>query len=534
MIPTTRNFFLLLLFHFVFFSLGFSQKSDPKKTDQKLNTAFQFIRLSYVDTVDEEKLTEAAIIAMLKELDPHSVYMTKEEIDKANEPLIGNFEGIGVQFNIIKDTIVVVTPTPDGPSEKVGVMSGDKIVQIDGEDAVGKKINTDYVVKKLRGPKGSSVKVSIYRKGLSGLMERTIIRDKIPITSLDVAYMVNKETGYIRLNKFSQSTMSEFSAALKGLKKLGLKNLILDLRDNSGGYLNTAIELSDEFLAKDNMIVYTEGKASPRQVSYATSKGEFEKGRLIVLINEGSASASEIVTGAVQDLDRGLVIGRRSFGKGLVQRPYTLPDGSVIRLTTAHYYTPSGRCVQKPYNEGVEKYYKDLSERFKHGEYIHADSIKFPDSLKYYTPNKRVVYGGGGIMPDLFVPLDTSYYSTYYSELLRKGIINQYVIKYLETNREKIKALYPSVEEFLKGYNIDENFMGKFFEFAAGEGIEKDEEGYKTSEVYMKNFFKAWIARNLWDYAAYWRVSNENDEVFLNAVKAIQDKDLFKKNNISL
>jgi len=528
-----KMFFLLFVVSVLSLQSAFAQQHDPKKSDQKFAAALQIIRLQYVDTTNEEKLTEAAITAVLKELDPHSVYMSKSEIDKANEPLIGNFDGIGVQFNIIKDTIIVITPVPNGPSEKLGIMSGDKIVKIDGEDAVGKNINSEYVVKRLRGPKGSSVKVSIFRRGKKELLEYTIVRDKIPINSLDAAYMATSEIGYIKLNKFAQNTMTEFSEALKNLKKLGMKSLILDLRDNSGGYLNTAIELADEFLKKDEMIVYTEGVNSPRQVNIATSVGDFEKGKLVVLINEGSASASEIVTGAVQDWDRGLVIGRRSFGKGLVQRPFTLPDLSVIRLTTAHYYTPTGRCVQKPYDDGVEKYYKDLQDRYKHGELMNPDSIKFPDSLKYYTPNKRVVYGGGGIMPDIFIPLDTTKFSDYYTDLLRKNIINQFVLKYLDDNREKLKSQYPDVEAFLKGYFLDEAFMKSFFAFSDAEGVKKDEEGYKTSEIYIKNFIKAWIARNLWDYDAYWRISNEEDDVFIEAKQAIESKDMFKNNKIS-
>jgi len=528
-----KMFILLFVVSVLSLQSTFAQQHDPKKSDQKFAAALQIIRLQYVDTTNEEKLTEAAITAVLKELDPHSVYMSKSEIDKANEPLIGNFDGIGVQFNIIKDTIIVITPVPNGPSEKLGIMSGDKIVKIDGEDAVGKNINSEYVVKRLRGPKGSSVKVSIFRRGKKELLEYTIVRDKIPINSLDAAYMATSEIGYIKLNKFAQNTMTEFSEALKNLKKLGMKSLILDLRDNSGGYLNTAIELADEFLKKDEMIVYTEGVNSPRQVNIATSVGDFEKGKLVILINEGSASASEIVTGAVQDWDRGLVIGRRSFGKGLVQRPFTLPDLSVIRLTTAHYYTPTGRCVQKPYDDGVEKYYKDLQDRYKHGELMNPDSIKFPDSLKYYTPNKRVVYGGGGIMPDIFIPLDTTKFSDYYTDLLRKNIINQFVLKYLDDNREKLKSQYPDVEAFLKGYFLDEAFMKSFFAFSDAEGVKKDEEGYKTSEIYIKNFIKAWIARNLWDYDAYWRISNEEDDVFIEAKQAIESKDMFKNNKIS-
>jgi carboxyl-terminal processing protease len=511
---------------------GYAQQHDPKKTENKFAAALQIIRLQYVDTTNEEKLTEVAIRSMLKELDPHSVYMSKQEIDKANEPLLGNFEGIGVQFNIIKDTIIVITPVPNGPSEKLGIMSGDKIVKIDGEDATGEKINSDFVVKRLRGPKGSSVKVSIFRRGKKELLDYTIVRDKIPINSLDAAYMSTEDIGYIKLNKFAQTTMSEFSEALSKLKKQGMKNLILDLRDNNGGYLNTAIELADEFLKKGQLIVYTEGVHSNRSVNLATEKGNFEKGKLVVLINEGSASASEIVTGAVQDWDRGLVIGRRSFGKGLVQRPFTLPDLSVIRLTTAHYYTPTGRCVQKPYNDGIEKYYKDLTNRYKHGELTNPDSIKFPDSLKYYTPNNRLVYGGGGIMPDIFIPLDTTKVSDFYQDLLRKNIINLYVLKYLDINRETLKKQYPDMEVFLKGYNLTNDFMQDFLKYSEEEGVKKDEEGYKVSETYIKNFIKAWIARNLWDYDAYWRISNEQDDVYLKAVEAIQSKDMFKNYKI--
>ncbi len=510
----------------------FAQSHDPNKSDQKFSAALQVIRFAYVDTVNEEKLTESAITAMLKDLDPHSVYMSKDEIAKANEPLQGNFDGIGVQFNIIKDTIVVITPVPDGPSEKVGIMSGDKIVKIDGEDAVGNKISSDYVVKHLKGPKGSSVKVSIYRRGKQDLLAYTIVRDKIPINSVDAAYMASDNIGYIKLNKFAANTMEEFHEAMTKLKKAGMTNLILDLRDNSGGYLNTAIDLADEFLPEGEMIVYTQGHSSPKQISLATSKGEFEKGKLVVLINEGSASASEIVSGAVQDWDRALVIGRRSFGKGLVQRPYDLPDGSVIRLTTAHYYTPTGRCVQKPYNEGTEKYFKELTARYKYGELVNQDSIKFPDSLKFYTPHKRVVYGGGGIMPDIFMPLDTTRISDYYSNLLRKNIINQYVLLYLETNRTQLKEKYTDVESFLRSY-VDDDFMKKFIDYAEKEGVKKDDKGLETSEKYIRNFIKAWIARNLWDYNAYFRISNQEDDVFQEAIQSIQSKDMFKNNKIT-
>lgn len=511
----------------------YAQHHDPKKSDQKFAAALQIIRFAYVDTVNEEKLTEAAITGMLKELDPHSTYMSKEEVEKANEPLVGNFEGIGVQFEILKDTIIVVTPIPGGPSEKLGIMSGDKIVKINGEDATGSKVNNEYVLGKLRGTKGSVVTVSIYRKKVKDLIEYNIVRDKIPIFSVDAAYMAAPGVGYIKLNKFAATTMEEFRAALTKLKGLGMISLILDLQNNSGGYLNTAIDLADEFLPEGKLEVYTEGFFSPKQESIATAAGDFEKGKLIVLVNEGSASASEILAGAVQDWDRGIIIGRRTFGKGLVQRPYTLTDGSVIRLTTAHYYTPTGRCVQKPYNEGVDKYYEDLTKRFEHGEYVNPDSIRFPDSLKYYTPNKRVVYGGGGIMPDIFIPLDTSRATDYYSTLIRKGIINEYTQKILEAQRDELKKTYPTAEAFCKNYTITPAFMADFIAYADKEGVKKNDEEYLKSEKYLKNLLKARLAQNLFDFAAFWQVYNEMDDVYNKALQVIQDKNKFKELKIN-
>lgn len=505
------------------------QRHDPKKSDQKFASALQIIRFAYVDTVNEEALTEAAISAMLKELDPHSTYMSKAEVEKANEPLQGNFEGIGVQFEIVKDTIIVVTPIPGGPSEKLGVTSGDKIVKINGEDATGAKVNNEFVLSKLRGNKGSEVTISIFRKKTKGLIDFTIVRDKIPIFSVDAAYMAAPGIGYIKLNKFAATTMEEFKSAMTKLKGEGMTHLILDLQNNSGGYLNTAIDLADEFLSEGRLEVYTEGYFSPKQESLATEKGDFEKGRLIILVNEGSASASEILAGAVQDWDRGIIIGRRTFGKGLVQRPYTLPDGSVIRLTTAHYYTPTGRCVQKPYDEGVDKYYEDLTKRFEHGEYLNPDSIKFPDSLKYYTPNKRVVYGGGGIMPDIFIPLDTTRNTEYFLNVIRKGILNEFVQKYLETKRDKLKSTYPTAAEFCTKFVTTPEFMKSFVDFADAEGVKKNDEEYAKSEKYLSNLLKARIGQYLYDFAAFWQVYNETDDVYNKALLIMQDKNKFKE-----
>ena len=371
---------------------------NPKTTTQKYSTLLFLINNFYMDTVNMQQLTEKAIIATLKDLDPHSTYISKRDLERANEPLVGSFEGIGITFQLFKDTILVIAPVPGGPSDKVGILAGDKIIKVNGEKAFGPHITNDWVMKHLRGKKGSKVVVSIYRNGVRGLLDFTIVRDVIPLKSLDAAFMLNKTTGYIKLNRFARESKQEFDVAIEKLKQQGMKNLIFDLRGNSGGYLATAQSVADEFLGPKKLIVYTEGVHSPRQNLYSSHAGNFETGKLIVLINEGSASASEIVSGALQDWDRAVLIGRRSFGKGLVQRPFRLPDGSVVRLTVARYHTPSGRWIQKPYNKGVDEYYRDLEERMKHGELIHPDSIHFPDSLKFHTVSGRTVYGGGGIM----------------------------------------------------------------------------------------------------------------------------------------
>lgn len=507
---------------------GYSQRTDPKTTDQKFISALQAIRFAYVDTVNEAKIVEKAIIEMLKELDPHSRYFTAKEIKEANEPLMGNFEGIGVQFNILKDTIVVITPVPGGPSEKLGIMSGDKIIKIDGEEATGKKVTNTFVVSKLRGEKGSKVTVSILRRGRKSLLDFTIVRDKIPIHSVVSHYMATPDVGYIKLAQFSRTTMQEISMAMLELKAKGMKNLILDLTGNSGGFLDVAIDLSDEFLDGDKLIVYTEGNRSPVQNSTAGKQGSFEKGKLVIMIDEGSASASEIVAGAVQDWDRSLIVGRRSFGKGLVQRPFNLPDGSVIRLTTARYHTPTGRCIQKPYSEGVDAYEKELMKRYKNGEFVNIDSIKFPDSLKYYTPNKRMVYGGGGIMPDFFVPLDTSGVSNYFSAVVRKGLINQYSMEYVDNNRSILMEKYPTVDIYDQKFIIDSVLINKFAQYAEKEGVPRDQAGIDTSYKYLENHLKALIASKIWGYAALIQINNKNDKIFLKALEVLNDN-TFKK-----
>ncbi len=507
-------------------------KPDPNAGIKKYNTAMQIIRFAYVDTVNEAKLVEKALVETLKELDPHSLYISKKDVQRANEPLEGNFDGIGVQFEILKDTITVVHPIPGGPSDKLGIMSGDKIIKIEGEAVTGKKITNQFVLDHLRGKRGTKVTVSIYRKGKKDLIDFTIVRDKIPINSVDAAYMIKPGIGYINLNKFAQNSMEEFISAVKELKAAGMKSLILDLRNNSGGYMGTSIELSDEFLQPGKLIVYTEGVHSQREDFISTSKGLFETGKVVVMINENSASASEIVSGAIQDWDRGLIVGRRSFGKGLVQRPYQLPDSSQMRLTTARYYNPSGKCIQKSYTDGVDKYYEDFQNRVKHGELVHPDSIKFPDSLKYYTSRKRIVYGGGGIMPDVFIPWDSTIISDYYLDLRRKNLVNAYVGEYVDKNRKSLQKSFPEFSSFDANFVIDDGFMEDFFAYAEKEGVKKEDKGYAQSEKLIKSQLKGLIAQKLWDMKELYTIINQSDAEVLKAIEVIEDDSLFEKLNI--
>ncbi len=525
---TTFLFVLLMSFSF----LAMAQSQDPKAGIQKYNSAMQLIRLAYVDTTNEARLVEKAIVETLKELDPHSMYISKKDVQKANEPLEGNFDGIGVQFEILKDTIAVVHAIPGGPSDRLGIMSGDKIVKIDGADVVGKKITNQFVLDHLRGKRGTKVTVSIFRKGKKGTLDFTITRDKIPINSIDAAYMIKPGIGYINLNKFAQTSIQEFTEAVTRLKAQGMNSMILDLRNNSGGYMGTSIELSDEFLGPGKIIVYTQGVHSPRENFSSTYQGLFEKGKLVIMINENSASASEIVSGAIQDWDRGIIVGRRSFGKGLVQRPFQLPDSSQIRLTTARYYNPSGKCIQKSYAEGSDKYYEDFSNRYKHGELIHADSIKFPDSLRFYTSKKRVVYGGGGIMPDVFIPWDSVPVSDYYLELRRKNVVNSYMSDYIDKTRKTLQTKYPDFASFDKGFIVDDAFMDNLFSYAEKEGVKKDDRGYAAAEKLIKSQIKGILAQKLWDVNEFYMVINQYDEEVLKAVDVVEDDALFQKLDI--
>jgi carboxyl-terminal processing protease len=511
------------LFILCFAALVSAKAQNVNSAADKFRAAISTIHYAYVDTVNPDKLVEQALISMLENLDPHSVYIPKEEVQKMNEPLEGNFEGVGIQFQLMKDTILVVAAIPGGPSEKLGIMAGDKIIKIDDETVAGVKINNDGVMKRLRGKKGSIVNVDIKRGNKSDLLRFRIERDKIPIYSLDAAYMAAPKTGYIKLNRFARNTMDEFNEAFDKLKSQGMENLILDLKGNGGGFLNMAIELADQFLNDKKLIVYTEGVRQAKQESFATDKGKFETGKLIILIDEGSASASEIVSGAVQDWDRGLIIGRRSFGKGLVQRPFNLPDGAMMRLTTARYYTPTGRSIQKPYADGVQKYHEDLSARIKHGELISADSIKFPDSLRYFTPNNRAVYGGGGIMPDLFVAIDTTFATNYYGKITRNGLQNKFALEYLESRRAEYLKQYPTSSDFVNKFQIDQQIINDFIAFAEKEGVTKNETEFQKSEKTITTQLKALLARNLYDMNVYFQIMNSINESYVEALKVMSD-----------
>lgn len=515
---------------FSFDSQAQNNDINPKTTLQKLSTTFYLINNFYVDTANLEELTEEAIISVLKELDPHSAYISKKDVEKANEPLVGSFEGIGVTFQIFQDTILVISPVPGGPSDRVGILAGDKIVKIDGEDAFGKKVTNEYVAEHLRGKKGTKVTLGIKRGKSDELIDFDVIRDKIPLNSIDAAFMVDKNVGYIKLDRFAKTSNTEFEESLAKLKSQKMKSLILDLRGNTGGYLNVAAELSNQFLKKDMTIVFTEGDKSPKQIFNTDKNGKFTDGKLVVLIDEGSASASEIVSGAIQDWDRGVLIGRRSFGKGLVQRPFNLPDGSVIRLTTARYYTPTGRCIQRSYDKGSEDYFNEMTKRMKHGEFYHADSIQFPDSLKYSTlVSERTVYGGGGIMPDIFMPVDTSFATKLYTDLIRKGIFNRFTVDYVMQNREILSDEYENFNNFNENFVITDSIIEDFKKLAEEEGVEWNDEQYMRSEPMIKLQLKALIARNEWSQSEYYRVVMNEDKVIKKAIEILNDSNQYRK-----
>lgn len=573
-------FYLLLFGSIIPFT--HAQNSNYQLNATKMNQVLRSINDLYVDTVDFNKITENAIVEMLKELDPHSAYLSAKESKQASEPLQGSFDGIGVTFQLIKDTINVMEVLIGGPSEKVGLMPGDKIIKVDTLLATGKSINNAWVQSYLRGVKGSKVTIFVRRGRNPEPLEFTITRGKIPMNSINVYFMADDKTGYIRLERFAATSQTEFDSAVTKLKALGMKNLIFDLRGNGGGYLNVAFAIADEFIKNDQMIVYTDNFRKTGENFKATKFGNFEEGKLIILVDEGSASASEIVSGAIQDWDRGLIMGRRTFGKGLVQKPLILTDKSELRLTISHYYTPTGRCIQKPYDDGIDSYQRELTERYKHGEYLTPDSISFPDSLKYYTPNKRVVYGGGGIMPDIFIPMDTTKYSSLFNELVRKGVFGAYTLDYMDSHRKELISKYPTISDFKNNFQISDEMYSQLMDYAKKEGVNdsvpfnftarigyfiKDEKKkldslYSTIEdlenckefdellikymkdsyseslklrnldkapVFIKEFLKFEIARNMFSYGEAYQIFLLSDDTFLQAIQLIQDDKTFKK-----
>lgn len=508
-----------------FFSISTIQAQENKKNDspiRKLTLAQFAIANLYVDETNPDKLVESAIIGMLEELDPHSTYSNAEEVKKMNEPLQGNFDGIGIQFNMAEDTLFVIQPVSGGPSEKVGIRAGDRIVMVNDTLIAGVKMSTDDITRRLKGPKGTKVDVKVVRRGVNELLSFTIKRDKIPVYSLDASYMITPKIGYIKINRFGATTYDEFMDALASLKGQGMQDLILDLQGNGGGYLNAAIDIANEFLGQGELIVYTEGRRNPRREFFAKGNGKHQNGKLVVLVDEYSASASEIVAGAVQDWDRGMVVGRRSFGKGLVQRPIDLPDGSMIRLTVARYYTPAGRCIQKPY-ESIEQYNADLIERYNRGEMMSADSIHFPDSLKCSTLKKgRTVYGGGGIMPDYFVPVDTTLFTKYHSQLSNKGVLLKVHFQWIDAYREEWTKKYDDYAVFCKKFELDEAMMQQLIEEGEKDGVKFDEEQYKKSEPLIKLQMKALIARDLWNMNEYYHTINVVNESVNKAVELLE------------
>lgn len=518
---------IILLFALIAYTTASFAQNNTANMEQvrKLVLAHSAIMNLYVDQVNEAEIVEASVKAMLKELDPHSTYLTAEEVEKMNEPLQGNFEGIGVQFNMADDTLFVIQTVSKGPSEKVGILPGDRIVTVNDTAIAGVKMARDEIMKRLRGPKGSVVQLGIVRRGYDEKLTFRVTRDKIPVHTLDAAYMIAPKVGYIKISSFGATTHGEFVAALDSLKNQKMHHLILDLQGNGGGYLKAAVDMVNDFLQEGQQIVYTEGAKSPRSEFKAIGGGRFQEGRLVVLIDEYSASAAEIVTGAVQDWDRGVVVGRRSFGKGLVQRPVPLPDGSMIRLTIARYHTPSGRCIQKPYGEDID-YRKDLEQRFNKGEMMHADSIRLADSLSYQTRKiGRTVYGGGGIMPDYFVPLDTLSYTKYHRELTAKGAIVNTNLAVIDRYRKEYEVRYPDFKTYNKHFQVDDTILSILLAEAEKAGVKYDEELYQASLPLIKVQLKALIARDLWEMSQFYEIYNHTDETVMKGLEIIQSKE---------
>lgn len=518
----------------------------------KFVEVMNLVRTYYTDTVNEEKLIEDAIAKTLEDLDPHSSYVRAKDVKRSEESLVGNFEGIGITFQILQDTVMVLEVIPGGPSEKVGLHAGDKVVKVNDTVFAGIKLSNEMVIKKLRGTKGTKVKVSMLRQGEQGLIDFNITRDKIPIYSITASYLVQPGVGYIRLERFSATSLQEFSQALEKLREHGMKDLILDLQGNVGGYLYTAVDMCNQFLGDNKLIVYTQGVHSNYQPYFSNNRGTFKDGKVVVMIDEGSASAAEILSGCIQDNDRGLLVGRRTFGKGLVQKPFILSDGSQLKLTTAHYYTPSGRCIQKPYGHGNKDYRDDYRERLESGELFGKDTFKFADSLRYHTANGRDVYGGGGVQPDFFVPIDTSANSPLFNQLIRKGVENKFCLEYVDKHRTELNQRYPSADSFFNYFTVDTVLLAQYLDVAVADSVLKLKPGTnpKTFWQYMGavqndsviNFgrdfsksdklitarLKATIGRNLFDAGMFYRVINATvNNVFTKALEVMNSKKKF-------
>lgn len=526
---STTHKLLLLIIGVVFFAGNIYSQFSMSEGSRKLATIMTIIETMYVDDIDQKKLSEDAVVALLEKLDPHSSYIKADELKEMNEPLEGNFDGIGVSFNMVTDTLYIIETIAGGPSEKIGILPGDRIIIVNDSTIAGVKMSTKDIMKKLRGPKGTTVNVKIQRKGMKNLLDFRIIRDKIPIYSVDASYMVDAKTGYIKISRFGATTHKEFIEALNKLNEQRMQNLILDLQGNGGGYLTTAIDIAKEFLGKDKLIVYTSGSKQPKFSEVSKSNGVFEQGKLVILINEGSASASEIVSGAVQDWDRGVLVGRRSFGKGLVQRQIPIPDGSAVRLTVARYYTPTGRSIQKPYTNGdKEDYNDDIRKRYEHGEMQTVDSIQFADSLKYETlVNKRIVYGGGGIMPDEFVAMDTL--TTYHIQLLAQGLIHKLYLQEADNERQTLLKKYSTVEDYKQGFEIDDSIMDKLLKLAEDAKIEFNSNEYKISKPVIALQLKALIAQNIYHTSDYYKIMNESNPIFIKGLEIINDDQQYSK-----
>ncbi len=499
----------------------FERLDSPNAIEaDKLHQVIEFIESDYVDTVDMNEIMEETVNEMLQTLDPHSYYIPGNKYNEVNDPLEGNFEGIGVEFRIVKDSIVIIQALGGGPSEKVGISAGDRIIKVDDELVAGIGISNQEVIKKLKGPKGTEVKVSVKRKGSKSPIDFTIIRDKIPFYSVDAAYLIDNKIGYLKVARFAKTTYQEFLDAVHELKMQGMQSLILDLRNNTGGLMKASIDIADEFLQEGELIVYTKGKSREKQDYYSTSKGILENIKVSIIVNEGSASASEILAGAIQDNDRGVIVGRRTFGKGLVQESVQWPDGSAIRLTVARYYTPTGRSIQKSYEEGIDNYNKEAYNRYYVGELFSKDSIDFPDSLKFYTKKGKLVYGGGGITPDVFVPIDTSINSEFFKSINYQGTILQFSFNYTDLKRGELEKDYKDGNRFISSFKVSEAMFSDFVEFAKDREINLEEELSDKVKALIKLRIKATIGRNLFDDEVFYRIYNQEDKMVLKAIDA--------------